>query len=123
LDENGNKITYTSSPNNETYLCSWLYKKDHESNPVWLDRYYYPDLIERHEALKSESNYSQSFENIIDKNYIKGETINLNDKITGKIHRNTYFDKLSDTDITNFGISRDFETLRTGYTNRGMTCK
>lgn len=33
------------------------------------------------------------------------------------------FDKLSDTDITNFGISRDFETLRTGYTNRGMTCK
>lgn len=31
--------------------------------------------------------------------------------------------KLSDADITNFGISRDFETLRTGYTNRGMTCK
>lgn len=31
--------------------------------------------------------------------------------------------KLSDTDITTFGISRDLETLRTGYTNRGMTCK
>ena len=32
-------------------------------------------------------------------------------------------DKLSDTDITTFGISRDLNTLRTGYTNRGMTCK
>lgn len=31
--------------------------------------------------------------------------------------------KLSDTDITTFGISRDFETLRSGYTDRGLTCK
>ena len=31
--------------------------------------------------------------------------------------------KLSDTDITTFGISRDLNTLRSGYTNRGMTCK
>ena len=96
LDKDGNKITYAASSNNETYLCSWLYKKDHESTPVWLDRYYYPDLIERNEALKSVSTYNQSFENIIDKNYIKGDTIDLNQKIAGKIHRNTYFDKLSD---------------------------
>jgi len=32
-------------------------------------------------------------------------------------------DKLSDTDLSNFGISRDFKTLRSGYTDRGMTCK
>lgn len=31
--------------------------------------------------------------------------------------------KLSDTDINNFGISRDLETLRRNYTDRGMTCK
>lgn len=31
--------------------------------------------------------------------------------------------KLSDTDITTFGISRDFKTLKTGYTDRGLTCK
>ena len=31
--------------------------------------------------------------------------------------------KLSDADITTFGISRDLEKLKTGYTNRGMTCK
>lgn len=33
------------------------------------------------------------------------------------------FDKLSDTDITNFGISRDLDTLRTTYTDRGLTCR
>lgn len=41
-------------------------------------------------------------------------------------YRVTYtydFDKLSDTDITGFGISRDLNTLRTSYTNRGLTCK
>lgn len=41
-------------------------------------------------------------------------------------YRVTYIydlNKLTDTDITTFGISRDFETLRTSYTNRGMTCK
>lgn len=32
-------------------------------------------------------------------------------------------DKLSDTDITTFGISRDLETLRTVYTDRGLTCR
>jgi len=32
-------------------------------------------------------------------------------------------DKLSNNDITTFGISRDLETLRSGYTDRGMTCK
>ena len=31
--------------------------------------------------------------------------------------------KLSDDDITSFGIDRDLNTLRTNYTNRGMTCK
>lgn len=95
-DENGDKITYNPSANNGTYLCSWLYKKDNESTPIWLDRYYYPDLIERNEALKSETKYAKSFENIIDKNYIKGDSINYDDEITEKIHLNTYFDKLSD---------------------------
>jgi len=32
-------------------------------------------------------------------------------------------EKLSDDDLSNFGISRDFKTLRSGYTDRGMTCK
>jgi hypothetical protein len=31
--------------------------------------------------------------------------------------------KLSDTDVTIFGISRNLDILRTDYTNRGMTCR
>lgn len=31
--------------------------------------------------------------------------------------------KLSDSDITNFGISRDLDTIRTNYIDRGLTCK
>lgn len=31
--------------------------------------------------------------------------------------------KLSDTDITSFGINRDFNTLKDTYTSRGLTCK
>jgi hypothetical protein len=66
VDEKGNKL----SPNNGTYLCSWLYKKNPESAPIWLDRYYYPDIISRKEALKGDT-YNQSFENIMDKAYVK----------------------------------------------------
>lgn len=79
-----------STPNNGVYLCSWLYRKNAEHEPIWLDRYYYPDLIDREKALKGVSHYEQSFENILDKNYTK------DDYIRTKIFKNTYVDKLSD---------------------------
>ena len=31
--------------------------------------------------------------------------------------------KLSDNDITTFGISKELDTLRSTYTNRGLTCR
>lgn len=31
--------------------------------------------------------------------------------------------KLSDDDLTTFGISKDFDTQKNTYTNRGLTCK
>ena len=88
-DSEGNRLT----PNNETYLCSWLYKPTHESEPIWLDRYYYPDLISRADALKSEEHYSPSFQNIIDMNYSKDE------QMRKKMHKLTHFDKKSDLTI------------------------
>ncbi len=33
------------------------------------------------------------------------------------------FSKLSDDDISTFGISRDFDTMQSMYTNRGLTCR
>lgn len=76
------------SPDNGTYLCTWLYQMDEYHTPVWLDRYYYPDKISRKNALTS-PHYEESFENIIDKNYDSEE-------ITKLIKENTYFDKVSD---------------------------
>ena len=76
------------SPDNGTYLCTWLYQIDETYTPVWLDRYYYPDKISRKEALTS-PHFEESFENIIDKNY---DT----DEVTQVIKENTYFDKVSD---------------------------
>ena len=86
-----------------------MYRKDNESVPVWLDRYYYPDLISRRNAHYADYPYDKSFENILDKNYIKDSdeesdfTINENGSynvkagtIAEKIHQETYFDKISD---------------------------
>lgn len=50
LQNNRSKIK--ESANNGTYLCSWLYKKDLDTVPVWLDRYYYPEIISKDKALK-----------------------------------------------------------------------
>lgn len=83
-DSNGNKL----SPNNGTYLCTWLYQPDEKNEPVWLDRYYYPDKISRKEALTG-AHFQESFNNLIDKNYNTEE-------ITDLIKENTYFDKVSD---------------------------
>lgn len=93
------------APNNATYLCTWLYRKDNESVPVWLDRYYYPDLISRRNAHYADYPYEKSFENLLDKNYIKDSDFTINENrvnivkdgtIAEKIHQETYFDKISD---------------------------
>lgn len=79
-----------STPNNGVYLCSWLYRKNQEGEPIWLDRYYYPDMIEREKALKGISQFESSFENILDMNYTK------DDYLKKQIFNNTYVDKVSD---------------------------
>lgn len=83
-NENGERL----SPNNGTYLCTWLYQLNEYNESVWLDRYYYPDKISRKEALTS-PHFQESFENLINKNYDNEET-------TRVIKENTYFDKVSD---------------------------
>lgn len=83
-----------ASPNNETYLCSWLYKPNHQSQSIWLDRYYYPDIISRENALKGNGTFDASFENILDKNY-KGNP-DVQTDVQKFIQQRTYFDKKSD---------------------------
>lgn len=100
---------------NYTYLCTWLYQPDDKTPPMWLDRYYYPNAINKYEALSGESNkiFSLSFENIVDKVYFKDyEVESLNDSEVQEtiskyekgeldafkmaLQNNTYIDKKSD---------------------------
>jgi len=41
-----------------TWLCSWLYAPDINTEPVWLDRYYNPGRIAYEEALQGTANYT-----------------------------------------------------------------
>ena len=50
-------------------------------------------------------------------------TIDTNNDNDYKITYTYDFNKLSDEDITSFGISRDLDTLKNTYTNRGLTCR
>lgn len=95
LDENGNNM----SANNGTYLCTWLYAYNEKNAPIWVDRYYYPDKMQRLEALEGIAKFDESFENIIDKNYDRGgaDLEDLNPREV--IRENTYFDKVSDLTI------------------------
>lgn len=83
-----------------SYLCTWLYQPSAEATPIWLDRYYYPDMIHRHSALTADV-FSPSFNNIPD------DIKNSDDKFIAEdienfkiaLQNNTYVDKKSDLTI------------------------
>lgn len=97
--------------NNGTYLCSWLYQKDEESTPVWMDRYYYPDFTSRTAANNA------VYEDILTDGYFntdftKAESnYNLNQikSLKEELKKRSYFDKKSDLTIepgTTYKFSR-----------------
>ena len=49
--------------------------------------------------------------------------VNIDDDTNYKVIYTYDLSKLSDSDITNLGISRDFNNFKTTLTNRGLTCK
>lgn len=94
----GYRQSINGEVNNSQYLCTWLYKENEDSEPMWLDRWYYPDYISRSEALSNKIQFQPSFNNILDKNYLNDEKIpteEANDN-RKKVIQNTYFDKKSD---------------------------
>lgn len=96
--------------NTGLYLCTWLYQRDESSTPIWLDRYYYPDMIHRHKALKegAKTVFAGSFENIPDTIYDSSnpEMEDYDEFIMKDIEdfklalqNNTFADKISDVTI------------------------
>jgi hypothetical protein len=87
--------------NTGLYLCTWLYQPSPEATPVWLDRYYYPDMIQRKTALTADI-FSPSFNNIPDNGYeFSGDKFFVEDVENFKLalQNNTYADKKSDLTI------------------------
>ena len=71
------------------YLCTWLSGMPGEEG-IWVDRYYYPDLVSKATALGSEPIYNITYDDVIE-NLIESNS-NLKVSVTDKI----FFDKLSD---------------------------
>lgn len=123
--------------NSGTYLCTWLYQKNPESKPVWMDRYYYPDLTSKERAMRKpyvnpdtgkheKSTVSKTLGSILDKNYlnldehIEGEYPEDNAEIQALINKgqnakrtiieNAFVDKVSDM-VIEPGTSYKFSHL------------
>lgn len=78
---------------NGRYLCTWLSGSSLTSASVWVDRYYYPDILEKDAALSKIPKYKTSFLDHVDRGII--EQIQKN-----SIENRGFFDKLSDLVIT-----------------------
>lgn len=51
----------------QTYLCTWLSGSPLGNNKVWVDRYYYPDLIEKSSALAGNNTFNSTYDDIVEK--------------------------------------------------------
>ena len=71
-----------------TYLCTWL-SGGIGTRGVWVDRYFYPDLATKEEALSSNQTY-------VTYDWLVEELIRGNSSLTSSIKQKHYFDKKSD---------------------------
>lgn len=72
-----------------TYLCTWLSYDKSTDKAVWLDRYYYPDLTTKEQALTAQI-YQNTFDSYVD------QLIETNLNLKLGVTENQYFDKISD---------------------------
>jgi len=79
---------------NGRFLCTWLSSDSPLTPGVWVDRYYYPDVISKEEALNDIPKYITSFSDNID------TEVAYNDKVRSNISNVKFFDKVSDAVIT-----------------------
>jgi len=74
----------------QTYLCTWLSGSPLGSDKVWVDRYYYPDLIEKSLALVGDNSFNPTYDDVVE------ELVAGNTSIQDSISSFTVFDKKSD---------------------------
>lgn len=74
----------------QIYLCTWLSGSPLNNNKVWVDRYYYPDLIEKSAALVGDNTFNITYEDVVE------ELVASNTSIQDSLSSFTLFDKKSD---------------------------
>ena len=79
----------TDKAENVTYLCTWLSGGVGETG-IWIDRYYYPDLVSKETALAASSTYNITYEQAVE-NLIRSNA-SLKTSVTEKL----FMDKKSD---------------------------
>ena len=72
------------------YLCTWLSGSPSSDTKVWVDRYYYPDLITKENALSSKPIFSETYNDVIE------ALIMANSSLKTSISNKKFFDKTSD---------------------------
>lgn len=76
------------SNDGKVYLCTWLSGSD--ASKVWVDRYFYPDLISKKDALYSKGVFDATYNQVIE------NLIVTNASLSSNIAKYTIFDKKSD---------------------------
>lgn len=77
--------------NDQHYLCTWLSGSPLSDEKVWVDRYYYPDLIDKATALSSKQIFNATYS----EDYIE-QLISANVSLQGSVNTTKFFDKISD---------------------------
>lgn len=76
--------------NDQHYLCTWLSGSPTSDNKIWVDRYYYPDLIDKDAALAGKPIFQATYNDLIE------QLIQNNASLESSINTTKFFDKVSD---------------------------
>lgn len=76
--------------NDQYLLCTWLSGSPFSDKKIWMDRYYYPDLIEKETALSAKNTFNPTYEDQVE------EVIKSNLELKKQINKIKFFDKISD---------------------------
>jgi len=72
-----------------TYLCTWL-SGGIGKRGLWVDRYYYPDLVTKSTALSAKGTYNATYDSVVE------NLILTNSNLKTSVTKTQYFDKKSD---------------------------
>jgi hypothetical protein len=79
-----------NNQNGQYLLCTWLSGSNSSDNKMWIDRYYYPDLIDKQEAIAASTYLQSTYDDYIE------NLIYTNTDILESVEYNKIFDKKSD---------------------------